>query len=198
MYGKASGKSPRACIEVFLSVPFLGRSTSKIPSLQDVQGQMHPQLYADVLLSGFRAWGNYPPEHTHSSGFFHSPELWVGRQREGAWKCLAWPWEQSTFLKSKYHWFLGQVEHGNSERKKKKSRLYSNKGIIINIRGLWFPSLQILAAGSYTVLILKGRVPSMGGQGVNTTLPCRAEPLRKEQLFRWMLTQLGKATFCSL
>lgn len=57
------------------------------------------------------------------------------------------------------------MEHVNSERKKKKSRLYSNKGIIINIRGLWFPSLLILAAGSYTVLILKGRVPSVGGSG---------------------------------
>lgn len=90
------------------------------------------------------------------------------------------------------------MEHVNSEGK--KSRLYSNKGIIINIRGLWFPSLQILAAESYTVLILNGKVPSGegGGGAVNTPLPCRAEPLRKEQLFGWMLTQLGKAALCSL
>ena len=75
------------------------------------------------------------------------------------------------------------MEHVNSERKKKVKALYSNKGIIINIRSLCFPSLQILTTGSYTVLILKGKVPSGAGGEHTFALQGRAS---KEGAALWM------------
>lgn len=63
------------------------------------------------------------------------------------------------------------MEHVNSERKKKVKALYNNKGTIIN------------TAESYTVLILKGKVPSGAGGEHTFALQGRAS---KEGAALWM------------